>query len=150
MLEILIVMALTMILMGLVSAFLLQVYAVNRQMSVNRLVRNDLRFAADYIARELREAVSIAGISDGGRRINYVAIIEGQPANRYFRQNGSTIQRHDNQPLCQYVKELRFSFDPASCLVTLYVEGLTTPATRGGTPAPYVLHTSVVLRNQPR
>lgn len=149
-LELVIVLGLMGLLMALVSSFLLQAYAANRRMSVNRLVQSDLRFAADYMARNLREAVSVTSITDGGRRINFVAIEDGRTVNRSFRQSGSTIQRHDNQPLCQYVSRLRFSFDPNTFLVTVEVEAVTTPTASGRAPDPYVLYTSLRLRNAPR
>jgi prepilin-type N-terminal cleavage/methylation domain-containing protein len=149
-LELLIVMGLTALLLSLVSTFFLHAYAANRRISVNRLVQSDLRFAADYVARELRQAVSVTSITDNGRKINYVTLHDGNLVNRHFQQSGSTIQRHDNQPLCQYVSSLRFTFDAATKLVTIEVEGVTTPTLLGKAPDPYKLYTSLMLRNAPR
>jgi type II secretory pathway pseudopilin PulG len=148
-LELLIVLGLVGLLFSLVSSFLLHAYGASRRVSANRLVQSDLRFAADYMARELREASSVVSVSDGGRKITYTTWQDGKEVTRYFQQNGSTIQRHDNQPLCQYVNRLTFSYNPEAQLVSIAVEGVTTPTLRGAAD-PYRLYTSLKLRRAPR
>ncbi|HSL93750.1 MAG TPA: prepilin-type N-terminal cleavage/methylation domain-containing protein, partial [Bacillota bacterium] len=130
-LELLIVMGLMSLLLSLVSTFFLHAYAANKRIALNRLVQSDLRFAADYVAREMREAVSVTAVTDNGRKISYTTVQGSNLVTRHFQQSGSTIQRYDNQPLCQYVSRVRFSFDPETLLVTIEIEGVTTPTLRG-------------------
>ena len=139
-------MALLGILFAIVSGFLLQAFAVYGRQSIDTAVQSDLRYGMDYMARELRTAKAVLSITENGSKITYTAG-QGTPSTRYFQLRGSTIQRYDTQPLCQYVGGLQFAYDDEAVKVAISVSSVSVVPGRN---LPYNLYTSVVLRNAPR
>lgn len=145
-LELLLVMALLGILFAIVSGFFLQALALYGRQSGDTAVQSDLRYAMDYMVRELRTAKAVLSITENGSKITYTAG-QGTPSTRYFQLRGSTIQRYDNQPLCQYVGSLQFAYDNETAKAAISLSSVTVVPGRN---FPYNLYTSVVLRNAPR
>jgi len=143
-----VVLSLLGIVFCLVSGFVVHAMATYSQHSTSHLVQSDLRYVMDYMVRELREAISVTAIAQNPSKITYTTIQNGATVTRYFRLQGTTIQRHDNEPLCQYVQSVLFFYDSATARVTITLESVVSPA--GAVAArglPYRLHTSVALRN---
>jgi prepilin-type N-terminal cleavage/methylation domain-containing protein len=150
-LECLVVMSLLGLLFCIVGGFIVYVTAAYSRQSASHLLQSDLRYAMDYMVRELREAVSVVSITEDGSTITYTTMQQGQVVTRYFRLRGGAIQRHDNQPLCQFVESVRFSYDGNTAVVGIALQSVSTlPQSSTGSGLPYRLFTSVALRNGTR
>lgn len=137
--ELVVVISLIGLLSSVVTGFSTQALRSMNTGQTAQLVQADLRFALSYMTREVMGADSITFTPPS--TITYTKA--GQAA-RTFKQVGQTIQRWDNQPLCNYVEHLRFTVQ--GNILTIELESVT--ALEGVAEGlPISMRTRVRLRN---
>ena len=141
--EAIVVVGIIGVLAAVLSSFYIQAMHSYKTGYTTSVVQGDLRFAMNYMTRELR-AASNPTINLAKNRISFQ---DSSGTTRFFQQSGQTIQRHDNQPLCSYVQSLRFTLNEN----VLTIEIVSVNSLTGGAPQaslPLTISIRIVMRNQ--